>query len=60
MAYGVSGNARSWWPREGAIALGFVPVDSADSYAGRVPVDPNAARWQGGIFARADYTGGAG
>jgi uronate dehydrogenase len=58
--YGVSNNSRSYWPRDGAEALGFVPRDSADDYDGRVPIDPSAAQWQGGVFASRDYAGGAG
>jgi uronate dehydrogenase len=60
MAYGVSNNSRSWWPREGAHALGFKPVDSADDYDEHVPLDPDSANWQGGTFARSDYAGGVG
>ncbi|MFE4951088.1 NAD-dependent epimerase/dehydratase family protein [Leifsonia sp. NPDC056665] len=58
--YGVSANSRSWWPTDGADRIGYSPEDSADDYDGLVPVDPDSLMWQGGIFARTDYAGGAG
>lgn len=54
--WGVSNNRRRWWDNAGAERLGYRPVQDAEAYAGaieaaRAPVDPVAARYQGGSFA---------
>ena len=54
--WGVSNNARRWWDNAGSERLGYRPVQDAEAYAAEIeavqaPVDPVAARYQGGSFA---------
>jgi uronate dehydrogenase len=61
--WGASDNARMTWSRDDARAkLGWVPVDSADPFAGQlagaVSGDPVEERYMGGAYCRIDYTRG--
>lgn len=58
IAYGVSANTRSWWENDKAAdALGYRPVDDAESYRDSVADSPEPEQ-QGGPFADPDYRGG--
>jgi uronate dehydrogenase len=55
VAYGVSGNARSWYDNSNAARLGYRPQDESERFASEVlareqPGDPRAERYQGGAF----------
>jgi uronate dehydrogenase len=55
VAYGVSGNARSWYDNSNAARLGYRPQDDSERFAAGVlarehPGDPRAERYQGGAF----------
>ncbi len=59
--WGVSNNVRRWWDNTGAERLGYRPVQDAEAYAAAIkaaqaPVDPLAARFQGGSFAASGCT----
>jgi uronate dehydrogenase len=61
--WGASANARmTWWRDDARAALGWVPVDSADPFAGQlagaVSSDPVEERYIGGAYCRIDYTRG--
>lgn len=56
IAYGASGNTRRWWDLSSAEALGYQPLDDAETYADALDaasVDPDSPfeRVQGGTFA---------
>ncbi len=55
VAYGVSGNARSWYDNSNAARLGYRPQDDSEAYAAEVlarerPGDARAETYQGGAF----------
>lgn len=54
--YGVSANTRRFWSLDAGIALGFVPQDDAERYAGVVAPWPGRTDVQGGGFASPEYT----
>ena len=58
VVYGMSDNARGFWDNSNALRLGYAPEDASEHYAEAViaaeaesPEDPQAALYQGGIFA---------
>jgi uronate dehydrogenase len=61
--WGASNNARmTWWRDDDRGALGWIPIDSADPFAGQlagaVSGDPVEERYMGGAFCSIDYTRG--
>ncbi|WP_380161228.1 NAD-dependent epimerase/dehydratase family protein [Kineococcus sp. R86509] len=48
--WGVSDNTRRWWSLEEGRAMGYEPVDDAESYAGSVPALNSVSEWLGGRF----------
>ncbi|RFU40413.1 NAD(P)-dependent oxidoreductase [Actinomadura logoneensis] len=56
--YAVSANKRRFWDDEGAFALGYLPVDDAETFASRLPEEANTAGHdvQGGAYASPEYT----
>jgi len=59
IVYGVSDNANRFWDTTPGDEIGFVPKDSADSFAHRfVEKTAFSSLWQGGAFTDADYVGG--
>lgn len=58
--WGASANARTYWGADSRAALGWLPQDSADVFAGqmagKVSGDPIVERYQGGIYPAMDYT----
>ena len=64
IAYGVSGNTRSWWDNATS-RLGYRTVDNAEDYAAEVlaqakaPENPLDALLQGGDYASEGFTNGA-
>jgi uronate dehydrogenase len=58
--WGASANTRTYWRTDSRAALGWVPRDSADPYAGqlaaKVSDDPIEELYQGGGFTSMDYT----
>ncbi|HVB48163.1 MAG TPA: NAD(P)-dependent oxidoreductase [Burkholderiales bacterium] len=59
IAYGVSGNARSWYDNWNAARLGYRPRDDSEAYAAEVlarerPGDPRAETCQGGAFVHVE------
>lgn len=58
--WGASNNARSYWAADSRDALGWLPQDSADGFAGqlagKVSDSPVAERYQGGGYTAMDYT----
>lgn len=58
--WGASANARTYWRSDSREALGWLPQDSADGFAGqlagKVSGDPVAERYQGGGYTAIDYT----
>jgi uronate dehydrogenase len=62
IAYGVSGNRRSWYDNSNAQRLGYQPQDDAERHATEVlakekPADPRAELYQGGNFVLAEIGG---
>jgi uronate dehydrogenase len=60
-AWGVSNNTRSYWTPTGCARLGYTPKQNAEDFAAEIlrqpnPLDAIGQRYQGGSFARADYT----
>jgi len=60
-AWGVSNNTRSYWTPTGCARLGYRPVQNSEDFAADIlrqpnPLDAIGQRYQGGSFARADYT----
>jgi uronate dehydrogenase len=60
MVWGASNNGRSFWKDDARHLIGWIPRDSSDTQAervrGLVTDDPVAERYQGGVFAAADFT----
>jgi uronate dehydrogenase len=59
--YAVSANTRRWWDLEAGRALGFEPVDDAETYACALGVGPpagddGAPRPQSGVYTTPAYT----
>jgi uronate dehydrogenase len=58
--WGASANSRTYWAADSRAALGWLPQDSADGFAGqlgaKVSGDPINERYQGGIYTTFDYT----
>lgn len=58
--WGASNNARSYWAADSREALGWLPQDSADGFAGqlagKVSGDPVNERYQGGVYTTFDYS----
>ncbi|HTN11163.1 MAG TPA: NAD(P)-dependent oxidoreductase [Acetobacteraceae bacterium] len=58
--WGASTNSRSYWAADDRAALGWLPQDSADGFAGqlagKVSDNPIVERYQGGIYPAMDYT----
>lgn len=58
--WGASANARTFWAADGREALGWLPQDTADGFAGqlagKVSDDAVVERYQGGIYPAMDYT----
>ena len=58
--WGASANSRSFWGEDARGAIGWIPTDSADSYAaqltGVVSHDPATERYQGGPYTDIDRT----
>jgi uronate dehydrogenase len=59
--WGASNNSRmTWWRSDGRAAVGWVPQDSADPFAGqladKVSDDPVEERYMGGAFCALDYS----
>ena len=62
--WGASKNARmTWWRDDAREAIGWVPVDSADPFAGQlggaVSGDPVEERYMGGAYCSIEYTRGS-
>ncbi|WP_206953645.1 NAD-dependent epimerase/dehydratase family protein [Trinickia acidisoli] len=61
VVWGVSANTRSYWDNAGAERLGYRPTQNAEDYAAEVlaktnPLDATAQQYQGGSFARFDFS----
>lgn len=60
VVWGASNNARTYWRHDSREALGWLPEDSADVYAGQMAgkVSDNKVqeRYQGGAYTVIDYT----
>jgi len=61
VVWGASANqAMTWWGADDRAALGWVPTDSADGFAGRlagkVSGDPVEERYMGGAYCRIGYS----
>jgi len=61
LVWGVSANTRSYWDNAQAAALGYRPRQNAEDWAAAIlarpdPLDPLAATFQGGSFARLGYS----
>ena len=56
VVYGVSANPTSYWTRDGAAAIGWVPTSNAESF--RAEIDPSLGIYpqQGGTFIDIDET----
>lgn len=62
--WGASNNTRmTWWRDDARAALGWVPVDSADPFAGqlagKVSGDPVEERYMGGAFCSIEFSRGS-
>lgn len=56
---GVSANDRKWWDySRGAEAIGWVPQDNAERFAGRFESDTTETKLHGGTYTDPDYRGG--
>jgi uronate dehydrogenase len=60
VVWGASNNARTYWRHDSREALGWLPEDSADHFAGQLggKVSDSAVqeRYQGGAYTVIDYT----
>jgi uronate dehydrogenase len=60
VVWGASANARTYWRADSRAALGWLPQDSADPFAGqmegKVSGNPVQERYQGGGYTVIDYT----
>ena len=59
--WGVSNNTRSYWTPTGCARLGYQPAQNSEDFAADIlrqqnPLDAIGQRYQGGSFARFDYT----
>jgi len=58
--WGASANSRTYWRHDSRQALGWLPQDSADIYAGqmagKVSGNPVQERYQGGAYTVIDHT----
>lgn len=58
--WGASANSRTYWRRDARDALGWAPVDTADTFAGqmaaKVSGDPVVERYQGGAYTAMEYS----
>ena len=58
--WGASANGRTFWRKDAREAIGWLPRDSADIYAGQMlgktSGDPVIELYQGGAYPRIDYT----
>jgi uronate dehydrogenase len=59
--WGISANSRAYYDLGEGNAIGYVPVENAESWAAEItqqpnPLDPVAQRFQGGQFVTIDYT----
>lgn len=58
--WGASANARTFWRKDAREKIGWLPQDSADTYAGQMmgktSGDPVIELYQGGAYTRIDYT----
>ena len=58
--WGASANSRSFWGNDSRAAIGWEPLDSADTYAGQVggivSTNPIEERYQGGVFTTMGYS----
>jgi uronate dehydrogenase len=61
--WGASANARTFWRQDARGKIGWLPQDSADTYAGQMlgktSGDPVIELYQGGAYTRIGYTRGA-
>ncbi len=56
VVYGTSANTRGWWDLEPGRAIGYHPVDDAETYAAEIGDEPDPYRqFLGGEFAGPDY-----
>jgi uronate dehydrogenase len=58
--YGVSNNTRARWRNPAAAAIGYVPQDNAEDYAGKLPAPADggpAALFHGGDFCALEFDG---
>lgn len=62
VVWGASANTRTFWRSDARAALGWLPRESADHFAGQVGSivsdDPVEERYQGGGYCAKDYTRG--
>jgi uronate dehydrogenase len=60
VVWGASNNSRTYWRHDSRKALGWLPQDAADPYAGqlagKVSASPVQERYQGGPYTVIDYT----
>ncbi len=58
--WGASNNARTFWRKDAREKIGWLPQDSADTFAGQMmgktSGDPIIELYQGGAYPRIDYT----
>ena len=58
VVYGMSANTRGWWDMTSARALGYEPLDNAESFAGDVAEDPSEPfGTQGGPYTKPAFAG---
>ncbi|MIL09534.1 NAD(P)-dependent oxidoreductase [Salmonella enterica subsp. enterica] len=61
IVWGVSANRDSWWRKDDAARIGYVPQDDAARFEPLAETgDPVTRRYQGGSFTAIDYTRGDG
>jgi uronate dehydrogenase len=60
VVWGASNNSRTYWRHDSRKAIGWLPQDAADPYAGqlagKVSASPVQERYQGGPYTVIDYT----
>jgi uronate dehydrogenase len=60
VCYGLSGNTRSFYTRDGWAELGYTPADNAETFAHRWPdAEAHLPEYQGMEFTAPDYRGSA-
>lgn len=64
IVYGVSANDRTWWDNPAAARIGYVPVDNAEAFAGKIleahppGSEPEVQRsFHGGSFCALEFVG---